>query len=224
MRAWQGRPRPLEASHLITLQNHKRGEVTNYNRSPSLASLIGQPLENADLRAIEVDGEPLVSALPRAKEKRVGYRRRSKLAVQGGFSFAPKQISRRATDDMVIATLASLPLTGDERSPLRSDLHYLALLACALTGPTLFDERQGSVLLTGAVTPGGIKRWWEATAVGRGIVVVVDPQTGEWKELMQANSPDNRITIIGPASWWRGKGYMNHWRLSGGLWRSAQLY
>lgn len=228
VRAWQKAQRRKgkspEERHLILIEERRRppDDPLLLTRAPGLLSLVTRPLENANLASIKVDGEPLATAAPRVK--RVGYRLRRHQAVQGGLAFAPKMLSGQRIEDMLIATLAEYPLTGDERSPLRSDIHFIALLAYALTGPTHFNERIGALILTGGVTPGGIQRWWDATAVARAMTFIIDSRTREWRELVYASTPgEDKIVDIGPPEWWKGKGRMNAWRLSGGLWRPARL-
>ena len=224
----EGMPRPLEGRHLAVVERRRPGDVPpqRFSRSPALLSLIGLPLEQ-DLSVIEVDGEPLVSAGPRATPKRVTYRPKRRPAEQGTFWSAPKTLSGEQIDDVLIVAVASEPLTGDERSSLRGDLVRLGRLAYALSGPTRFSEQAGALLLTGNTTAAAVERWWVTTEVARWLTITINPHTREWREYMDVRTLGGvragGEVVLGPSTWWKGRGRASAWRLSGGLWRPAQL-
>ncbi len=210
VRAWQKRPRPAKERHLITPAH---GLV----RSPALVShALLSPLE---IRAVMVDGVPVGS--PRPNMRMTTYRR-LKPSV-GEMRASPRTLRSAKLDDAVLATLARYPLTGDERSPLRSDVYRLALFACALTGPVTLSEREGVKLLTGsdALTTASKRRWWDATEWLRAFVLTINPHTHEWIDFAQLwRTADGRVSL-GPPAWMDGGKI--RFALSGALFRSAQL-
>ena len=88
------------------------------------------------------------------------YRARPR-AAQRGLPFAgPRRIGEHLIGSPLVRALASFPLTGDERSPIRGDTLRVAVIGYALTGPMLIDEPTGA-LLFGANTEANRKRFWE---------------------------------------------------------------
>ena len=210
VRAWLGRPRSPEKRHLITIED---GLV----RSPALVShALLSPLE---IYAVEVDGIPVGSPRPDMRMRR--YRHVG--SEKDGMRSSPRTLRGLPLDDAVLATLARYPLTGDERSPLRSDTYRLALFTCALTGSVTLTEREGVQLLTGnhALTKSSKRRWWDATRCLRNFFLIVDPDTQEWVDFARVwRAADGRVSLAPPA--WMTVGNVRY-GLSGALFRPVQL-
>ena len=225
VRAWLKRPRSPENRHLITTAN---GLV----RSPALVShALLSPLESPalvshallsplEIYAVTVDGIPVGSPRP---DMRMRACRRG-ASEKGEMRSSPRTLGGLPLDDAVLVTLARYPLTGDERSPLRSDSYRLSLFTCALTGSVTLTEREGVQLLTGsdAVTEASKRRWWEATKCLRNFVLTIDPDTQEWVDFARVWRTADGDVSLSPPPWMMKAGYKRY-ALSGALFRSAQL-
>ena len=108
----------------------------------------------------------------------------------------------------IIAAVASLPLTGDERNLIRADVIRLAELAYALTGPaTVPDDAGARFIAGGAVTDATLRRWWNACAVFGTALMTINERTGEWLDLgIATHTPDLGVVELSPPAWWHGKG------------------
>ena len=202
-------PEPVEARHVVTVTD--RAERIHLARMPAridLATL--SPLD-----VVEADGAPFVAPGPEAGLL-AQYRRRPREA-QRAFRFAgPRTLDGAVVGDPVIRALASLPLTGDERSPIRGDVSRLATLAYAATGPMRIPEETGA-LMFGAATEANRKRFWNAALVFDGLMLR-DERTGRYVTLGRAPA-NGRVVNLSAPFWWKGKGEGAAWRLTGGLFR-----
>ena len=72
--------------------------------------------------------------------------------AQGELFPAPRKLNNRATGGALVEAVASVPLRGDERSPLRADLHRIGTFAYALTRSVILTPGQLSILITGRDT------------------------------------------------------------------------
>ena len=82
--------------------------------------------------------------------------RRSPAAFAGDLFEGPRTLDGERIEDVLIEALADLQLAGDERSPLRSDIHKLSLAAFALTGAAHIPEaalRAWRTLIAGIQRP-----------------------------------------------------------------------
>ncbi len=216
-------PQPLASRH-VHAPAVMRGTRTHgpfpLARAPALAFLVTAPLEATELNAVKVDGEPLVPPTP---EPRALYRRVRPPPGNDCLFGGPRSLDGERIEDVLIAALADMPLTGDERSPLRSDIHKIALAAFALTGATSIPDEVGAIFLGGSATEANINRWHAAVRVGRALTVIVNPRTGAWRDLMIASAHNGGVDVEPPRWWTKDDGAGRAWRLSGGLWRHAQL-
>ena len=229
VRAWQGRARDVEARDVTTLEVQGRARPLRLVRAPAYLDLsLAGPLEAASIDSIEVDGEPFatpqvgaMTAYRRARRARALAPRQ--LALDG--LPGPGKFDGEEVKDVVLATLAEHPLTGDERNPLRGDVVRVAKLAPALSGPTVLTAADGVWFLTRqrTVTEAALKRWNNAMLATSGVRVIVNPRTGQWRSLANVTErgTDGEYAMAPPA-WWLeqgGKGPEARWRLTGGLWR-----
>ena len=225
--AWQARPRRLPQQRLIVVRE----------RSPPLGAepivLIRQPgvlgLAGAVLEAIEMEGEPFASSEPTVEpggplaaigsaNRRRWYQYRV-AAVQGSLFPAPRSLDGRLTAGTVLRSLASLDLTGDERSPLRGDVMRIARIAYALVGKTAITEPEGALLIGGGNTPANRRRWRRALLSARALALI-NPATQRWLPLVDADCDLEGVALVGPPRWWLEKKQPRAFRLTGGLFRS----
>ena len=218
VRWWCKRPQPLDRRHLITPAILRGDEPRPLVRAPAVVDLcMLSPVE-----AVLVDDIPLASAAPAMQ----AYRRRPmrRPPNQGELRFAgPRSVGHVPVVNPIIAAVASLPLTGDERNLIRADVIRLAELAYALTGAaTVPDDAGARFIAGGAVTDATLRRWWNACAVFGTALMTINERTGEWLDLgIATHTPDLGVVELSPPAWWHGKGKFVRWRLSGGLWRPA---
>ena len=135
----------------------------------------------------------------------------------------PRRIGKQDIQDPIIATLAAMNLTGDERSTIRGDLYRVALLAYALSGATTISEGDGARWLTGGGATKANKRRW-LTALDLGDSVRLRYESGHWFKLLVAEVDQHGQSYLAPPKWWTEQyGGWGGWRLAGGLWRPALL-
>ena len=206
-RVWRAMARPVTERRLLTVTD--RAESITLARQPwnvAVAAL-------SELEAVAVDGEPFATAGPDAGLL-AHYRARPR-AAQRGLPFAgPRRIGEHLIGSPVVRALASFPLTGDERSPIRGDVLRVAVIGYALTGPMLIDEPTGA-LLFGADTEANRKRFWESSRVFHHLELT-DPKTGRY--VTMGHAPANgRVVSLGAPFWWQGKGEGHQWSLTGRL-------
>ena len=208
-RALEARARSLDRRHILAFTDQQR--KVELLRSPGLLDL-------TVLSAVEVDGEPFVSAVPSMLQFR---RARQPAPLQRWFSFVgPASIHGSEVGDVVIRTLAKEPFGRDERSPIRGDVYRVAVVAFALSGTARIPVGNGAVFLGGGDTEANRTRWWNATRVLRALTVTVNERTGEWRTLAAVepcSSDYDTEVAIGPPRWWTGKG--DPWRFAGAVWR-----
>ena len=211
--AWQEATAPLARRRLLTTREPKppkNGDPLLLVRTPGALSL-------ATLAIVKVDGEPFASRQVGGSPP-VLLRRYWVQEPQGEFFPGPRTLDECATPCMIVQSLAELPLTGDERSPLRADVHRLGNLAFALTGAARVTERQGALLVAGRDTPANRKRFNRAVRVLRSLEFQARPGI-TWS---LADAEAGPVSRIGPARWMLepdGKGVA--WRLTGALFRPA---
>ena len=179
-------------------------------RTPGALSL-------ATLAIVEVDGEPFASRQvggnPPAPVRRYWVQE-----PQGDLFPGPRTLNKWATPGLIVHSLAALPLTGDERNPLRADVHRLGNLAFALTGAARVTEREGALLVAGRDTPANRKRFNRAVRVLRSLEIQVRPGIA-WS---LADAEAGPVSRIGPARWMLERGGKGRaWRLTGALFRKA---
>ena len=206
---YAAQPKPTDARHVVTVTD--RAEQIHLARVPARVDLaILSPLD-----AVEVDGAPFVSPGP-AAGLLAQYRRPRE--AQRAFRFAgPRSLAGAPVGDPVIRALASLPLTGDERSPIRGDVSRLATLAYAASGPMRIPIDTGAAFFGVARSEVNRKRWLNAALVFDSLILR-DERTGRWVTLGRAESNGRTVNLSAP-EWWHGKGDGAAWRLTGGLFR-----
>ena len=199
--------RPVPERHLLAVTD--RAESITLARQPWNVTVSAL----SELEAVAVDGEPFATAGPDAGLL-AHYRARPR-AAQRGLPFAgPRRIGEHLIGSPLVRALASFPLTGDERSPIRGDTLRVAVIGYALTGPMLIDEPTGA-LLFGANTEANRKRFWESARVFHHLELT-DPKTGRY--VTMGHAPANgREVSLGAPFWWHGKGEGHQWSLTGRL-------
>lgn len=202
-------PKDPDKRHVVTVTDHaKRLHLARVPGRIDLAAL--SPLD-----AVEVDGAPFVTPGPEAGLLAQYRRQREK---QRAFHFAgPRSLNGVAVGDPVIRALASLPLTRDERSPIRGDVHRLATLAYAASGPMRIPVDMGAAFF-GVPSAANRKRWLNAALVFDSLILR-DERTGRWVTLGRAESNGRTVHLSAPF-WWHGKGKGAAWRLTGALFRA----
>ena len=218
----QKRCEPLECLHLHTpsamLGSGKNCPDRPLVREPAVITLASLP----PLEAIEVDGQPVSTRSPNPV---CTYRTRRPRNQQGQLFPGPRTLNGEPVGDVMLSSLAAIPLTGDERNPIRADLYKLALFSYALSGKARVTRTQGVKLLTGSdrLTEANERRWWKAVEAARGITLKINPRTGEFRDLLTASIDQDGTAYLAPPVWWSGVGEGAAWRLSGGLFRPALL-
>ena len=201
--------RPLAERHLLVTS--ARG--LHLARTPGTLALT-----NALLEVVPVDGEPFASAQPGQAMTRYQV-----LEPQGKLFPAPRSLDKQSTAGALVEALADFALTGDERSPLRSDISRLGHLAYALTGTARLTEAEGAILVGRADTPANRLRFWRAHRAARFLSI----RTGKYGarlDLVNAEGQPGDVATLGPPTWWlSGTGPMAH-RLTGALFRPATMW
>ena len=186
-------------------------------RGSGLGSLVSLGV----LEAVEVDGEAFATRLLGGVGG-AGCRCRV-AAPQGSLFPGPRALAAGANPGALVVAAAGARLTGDERSPLRTDLFRLGLLAFALRGLARVSAVQGAKLVGGRVSPAN--RRWFSRAVGalRGLSFECAP--GCWVDLADAERAPDGGALIGPPRWALERGFreVGGWRLTHGLFRRLAL-
>ena len=183
-----------------------------YTRFPALA-------DAAHVVAVHVDGDPFATPTADVPLK-LARLARSPEAEQLDFDGIPRTLGGQPTADLVLATLADWPLTGDERSRLRTDTHLVLTLGYALRPPCpSVSEYDGARWLADVASPNAAhyKRWHDSTLAARGLHVR-HPTTGFWLPLSGIDRASDGRTILAPPRWWRERGADTKGRL-GARWR-----
>lgn len=216
IRAWQKhRPQGLARRHLIATAECKPPTGRTpliLARTPGVLALASAALE-----VVEVDGVPFATRQPGGLAR---WRYKPMQPRQGDMFGAPKTLDGRATAGVLFEGLARL-YTGDERNPLRADLIRLGRIAYALTGPTIFTEAEGAILVGGADTKANRARWWTAMRAGHSMTVTLDPRTRRWVKVLDVAPDLKGDSWFGPPRWWLEGSGPTAYRLTGGLFRPA---
>ena len=200
---------PVARRHVVTVTD--RSERVRTVRQPAVVSLALLP----PLEAVAVDGEPMASTIAGGAVAKRRYRRRADvLPFPGG----PLTLGDVPVQDAIVEAVANLPLTGDERSPLRGDTLRMAAFGYAASGPLKMDYADAARLY-GADTPANRVRVRNAATVFDSLSITLD--NGGWINLGIAKSDGERLYLARPP-WWTGKGEMAAWRLTGELFRTAR--
>ena len=206
--AWQARPTTPDKAHVLVKQERRPptgAPPLRLARMPGLLALMQAPLE-----AVEVDGEPLVSATPDARHRRY----RVLPPEQGDLFPAPRTLNKRATGGALVEAVASAPLGGDERNPIRADLLRIGTLAYALTGSVRLTPGEVSILIVGSDTPQGRAQGLALVWLMRSISIA---PTGEpWAAF---DAEPGAVHRIGPPRWWLDQTGPRAFRLVGALFR-----
>ena len=211
MVAWQAwkaaQGDPPDKVHVLVKQERRPPPTTEplrLARMPGLLALMQAPLE-----AVEVDGEPLVSATPDAR-----CRYRVLPPGQGELFPAPRTLDKRATGGALVEAVASVPLGGDERNPIRADLLRIGTLAYALTGSVRLTPGETSTLIVGSDTPQGREQALTLVWLMRGMAIA--PAGEPWAAF---DAEPGAVHRIGPPRWWLDETGPRAYRLVGALFR-----
>ena len=167
-----------------------------------------------------IDGEPVVSGSPDAVR---WWRRRHPAPGDQLLLFAgPRKLDGEIVADVIIKACVSMG-KWDHRKPLLGDVLRVASLAFGLTTYGPIHEDLGAVFVGGRNTIANRKRWWAAARFLRTLDVTINDLTGEFVGLANVDPDGVGGVHLGPPAWWRGKGELNRWRLSGALWRPARI-
>ena len=193
--------------HVIVTRERRpppKAEPLTLARMPGLLALTLAPLE-----AVEVDGAPLVSATPDARR-----RYRVLPAQQGELFAAPRTLDKRATGGALVEAVASVPLGGDERNPIRADLLRIGTLSYALTGSVRLTPGEMSTLIVGRDTPQGRAQGLALVWLMRSIAIA--PAGEPWAAF---DAEPGAVHRIGPPRWWLDQTGPRAYRLVGALFR-----
>ena len=113
------------------------------------------------VEAVEVDGAPFASLIPRGQAWRAFKRTPAPLRPFLPFP-GPKTWGGEPVNDIIIATLSNELFDGDERSTSRSDVARLAEFTLACSGGIAVPESFGAVLVGGQYTAANLRRFWAA--------------------------------------------------------------
>ena len=209
---------PVSARHIVApsvLEGISGHNPLPLARAPALLAIASTPLQ-----VVEVDGAPVASP---STIPMVLYQSTTRPGT-GVLWPAPRTISGVDASCVILSTLAGYPLETDERSPLRSDVYRIVVLAHALSGSTSIPTSTGVRWLTGGpVTHASLRRFWDAMAVADSLRITVNPDTHEWRRLAIADPYDGGVRLS-PPEWIRLKGQgTGGFRLTGALWRPAVL-
>ena len=217
-------PRSLTERHIVSpAVMPARGRLPErvLVRSPAVLSLATLP----PVEAVEVDGEPLVTRTPEKGLPMKRYRPRPAPA-QGDLWPAPRTLGGNPTGDLVLDTLATYPLSGDERATLRGDVLRMGQFVYAVTAPVRLTEADGAFLLTGSreLTEATKRRLLAATETMR--FATMYRADGWPMPLAVVDYGGDTINLNAPL-WWREERERLEgsrlWRLSGGLFRPVRL-
>lgn len=216
IRAWQKhRPRGVGQRQLIATAER---ELPTGRAPLILAQTPGVlALASAALEVVEVDGAPFATKQPGGLTR---WRYKPMQPRQGDMFGAPRTLDGRATAGVLFEGMARM-YTGDERNPLRADLIRLGRIAYALTGPTIFTEAEGAILIGGADTRANRARWWTAMRAGHNMTVTLDSRTGRWLKVLDVDPDLKGDSWFGPPRWWLDRSGPMAYRLTGGLFRPA---
>lgn len=209
---------PVSARHIVApsvLEGISGHNPLPLARAPALLAIASTPLQ-----VVEVDGAPVASP---STIPMVFYQSTTRPG-KGVPWPAPRTIGGVDTSCAILSTLAGYPLETDERSPLRSDVYRIVVLAHALSGPTSIPTSTGVRWLTGGqVTHAARRRFWDAMNAADSLRITVNPDTHEWRRLAIAD-PYNGGVRLSPPEWLLVKGQnTGGFRLTGALWRPAVL-
>ena len=220
--ALQKMPEPAKPLRDLHVEVSGRSEEVLLNLVTAPTALMTGPLE---VIAIAIDGEPIASMLPiNYSDKKI--LQLPKYSDQMRLWPGPQTIDERATTDAIITALADMPLYGDERNPARADMYLVAMLAYALTGHAIIDERDGARFLAGSDSDAAIRRFYNAIAWTDAIRLIASLKTGRWYKLVEASGhPQKHFAYLSAPWWWRESGGTGNggYRLVGGLWRNRLL-
>ena len=184
-------------------------------RAPALLALASTPLQ-----VVEVEGTAIAtpSTMPTT------FYQSSMQPGKGSLWPAPRTVGGVDASCSVLSALSGYPLDCDERSPLRSDVYRIVVLAHALSGPTFIPTSTGVRWLTGGrVTQAAQRRFWDAMALADSLRITINPVTHEWRKLTIADPCDGGVRLS-PPDWLLGKQHgTGGFRLTGALWRPAVL-
>ena len=127
---------------------------------------------------------------------------------------APRTLDKRATGGALVEAVASVPLGGDERKPLRADLLRIGTLAYALTGSVRLTPGETSTLIVGSDTPQGREQALTLVWLMRGMAIA--PAGEPWAAFDAEPGAEHRI---GPPRWWLDGTGPRAYRLVGALFR-----
>ena len=203
-------PRQITDRHLLvtTVPERTSRIPLAVARTPGVVAVVG----NAVIEAVAVDGEPLVTAQPGVLSRQ---RYRVAPVAQGELFGGPKTLDRHAVGGALLGAVATAPLSGDGRSPIRADVTRLGNIAFALTGPVKLSDSEGAILVGGADTPANRRRFNAAMWVLRTLFIEVIPGM-PWALADAEPGPVNRLGI---ARWMRDRTAAYH--LTGALFRPA---
>ena len=221
VKAWysSNRAAPVSASHIVApgvLEGVRGGCPMPLARAPALLALASTPL-----KVIQIDGAPVAtsSTIPPI------FYQSPMRPGKGTLWPAPRSIGGADASCAVLSALSGYRLDGDERSPLRSDVYRIVVLAHALSGPTSIPTSIGVRWLTGGpLTHAARRRFWDAMNAADSLRITVTPDTHEWRRLAIADPYDGGVRLS-PPEWLLVRGQKNTggFRLTGALWRPAVL-
>lgn len=204
-------PQAAAMVHMAELKDDKDPSLL-LTRTPAMIALASLAME-----VVEVDGEAMATARPATKGR--CFRRVSRPRQHELFP-APRTLDGDETMGIIFDTAASLPMSGDERSPLRADTIFLANFAMALSRAAELSSNALAILTTGKNAPANRRRVNRALWALREMRFEAEPGIF-WPLADALPGEPNRI---GPPPWWLHRGKWHAYRLTGGLLRKPSIW
>ena len=215
-RAYRKIPKSPAERFILTTAD-REGQLLLARRSGLLDAAFCHPVE-----AVEVDGEPFASLIPRGHAWRTFQRTPAPLSPSLPFP-GPKTWGGESVNDIIIATLSNELFDGDERSTSRSDVARLAEFTLACSGGIAVPESFGAVLVGGQYTAANLRRFWAAALTLGSLHWIID-RIGRFYYIAEVDTdPEKGLVYLAPPAWFHGRGKYGSTRLSGGLFR-PQLF
>ncbi len=186
-------------------------------RFPGVVSLMEAPLQGLDQ-----EGDLVATPSPESISSRPTVRRYQPIIpLQRTLFPGPLTLQGNTTQGTWIGLLSEIDL-GDYRSPLRSDLCRLGLIAYALSTPAIITEDVGAILVGGRDTPANRRRFWAVHQVMRHLHMKVGRHGGRY-DLFDAQAA-GAVATLGPPLWWIEKAGPMHFKLSAAIARLPGLH
>ena len=210
--SWQRRPDALAAVHVTVTGNDSA--MARRLQTDSMVRRAPWTLD-AEITGAKVDGEPMAAPRPDLVDLFPLRRQRSRRRFKPGEQrMLPLDVVKPIPHDLRLLALQDVSADEKTRPALPGDVLTLLNFAHMADRPLLLTERQGAALLARGrdLKPRGVqpqydyKRFWEAAARLRALLLFDPGGSGRWVEMATVEVPNvnpvDRV-IIGPPKWAR---------------------